>query len=112
MKSHEYKAHVIWDGAKPGVPFQYKSYDRSYHIEVSGKPDMPGSADRLFGGNSSRYNPEDLFVASPSSCHLLPYPRVCARKGVTVVPYEAAASGTMTIRPGGSGKFEEVTLRP
>jgi organic hydroperoxide reductase OsmC/OhrA len=112
VKSHEYKAHVIWDGAKPGVPFQYKTYDRSYHIRVSGKPEMSGSADPLFGGDRSRYNPEDLFVASLSSCHLLTYLALCARNGVTVIAYEDDASGTMSIRPNGSGKFEEVTLRP
>src|SRR4051812_8268190 len=112
MKSHEYKAHVIWDGANPSVPFQYKTYDRSYRIQVNGKPDMPGSADRLFGGDPSRYNPEDLFVAALSTCHLLTYLALCARNGVTVVGYEDDASGTMSIRPGGSGKFEEVTLRP
>jgi organic hydroperoxide reductase OsmC/OhrA len=112
MKTHEYKSHLIWDGGNASVPFTYKTYDRSYRIQVDGKPDLAGSSDRLFGGNGERYNPEDLFVAALSSCHLLSYLAICARNGVTVLGYEDDASGTMSIRPDGSGKFEEVTLRP
>jgi organic hydroperoxide reductase OsmC/OhrA len=112
MKTHEYKSHLTWDGAQSNVAFTYKTYDRSYRIQVDGKPDLSGSSDRLFGGDASRYNPEDLFVAALSSCHLLSYLAICARNGVTIVGYEDDATGTMSIRPDGSGKFEEVVLRP
>lgn len=112
MKTHEYKSHLIWDGATPGVPFDYKTYGRKYRIQADGRPDLQGSADPLFRGDAERYNPEDLFLAALSSCHLLTYLAVCARNGVSVVAYEDDASGTMSIRPDGSGKFDEVTLRP
>src|SRR5947199_1341376 len=73
---------------------------------------MAGSAERLVGRTASRCNPEALFVAALSSCHRLSYLALCARNGVKVVGYEDDAVGTMSIRPDGSGKFEEVTLRP
>jgi organic hydroperoxide reductase OsmC/OhrA len=111
MKTHEYKSRLVWDGGS-APDFTYTAYSRKYHIGVEGKPDLQGSADPLFRGDADRYNPEDLFVAALSSCHLLSYLALCARQGVTVVGYEDDASGTMTIRPDGSGKFDEVTLRP
>ncbi|MGH7603332.1 MAG: OsmC family protein [Gemmatimonadaceae bacterium] len=112
MKTHEYKSRLTWDGAVGDEPFAYQSYNRKYTVHVDGKPDLHGSADPIFRGDPTRYNPEDLFVISLSSCHLLSYFALCARKGVAVVAYEDDASGTMTINPDGSGKFEDVTLRP
>lgn len=112
MKSHEYKSRLTWDNASAEGAFTYQTYNRKYTVHVDGKPDLQGSSDPIFRGDATRYNPEDLFLISLSSCHLLSYLAICARKGVAVVAYEDNASGTMTINPDGSGKFEEVTLAP
>jgi organic hydroperoxide reductase OsmC/OhrA len=112
MKTHEYKSHLTWNAGSPNPAFNYATYSRTHTVAVAGKPNLDLSSDPLFRGDGTRYNPEDLFVASLSSCHLLSYLAICAREGVTIVAYEDKASGTMTIRDDGSGKFEEVTLRP
>lgn len=112
MKTHEYSSHLVWDAGSPAPPFAYKTYSRKHRISVAGKPDLALSADQVFHGDANRFNPEDLFVVALSSCHLLSYLAVCARNGIAIVAYEDSASGTMTIRPDGSGKFDEVTLRP
>ena len=112
MKTHHYKSHLAWPAGADGAPFTYKTYTRRYTVKVEGKPDLAGSADPIFRGEQDRYNPEDLFVISLSSCHLLSYLAACALKGVEVVAYEDEASGTMTTNADGSGKFDEVTLRP
>ena len=110
--AHDYKAKLVWDGNLGAGTSTYTGYGRKYRVKFDGKPDLPGSADPIFRGDSNVYNPEDLFVASLSSCHLLSYLALCARSKINVIAYEDDASGTMVMRPDGGGKFESVTLRP
>ena len=58
------------------------------------------------------YNPEDLLVASLSSCHMLWYLHLCAEAGIVVTDYTDSATGTMVVEKGGAGRFTEVTLHP
>ena len=110
--AHDYKARLVWDGNLGEGTSTYTGYGRKYRVQFDGKPDLPGSADPIFRGDANVYNPEDLFVASLSSCHLLSYLALCARSKINVVAYEDDASGTMLLKPDGSGAFESVTLRP
>jgi organic hydroperoxide reductase OsmC/OhrA len=110
--AHDYKAHLIWDGNLGDGTSTYTGYGRKYRLQIEGKPDLTGSADPIFRGDANVYNPEDLFVAALSSCHLLSYLALCARSKINVVAYEDNASGTLLLRPDGGGRFESVTLRP
>lgn len=110
---HEYASRLVWDGAPAaGREWSYASYGRQYHVEFPGKPDLPGSADSAFRGDGTRHNPEDLFLAAISGCHLLSYLALCARKGVRVVAYEDEARGVLKLDSSGGGRFESVTLHP
>jgi organic hydroperoxide reductase OsmC/OhrA len=108
---HEYTSRLIWEGGARGTA-DYGTYDRSYRILVAGKPAIDGSADAMFKGDRSKLNPEDLFVAAISSCHLLSYLALCARNKINVASYEDEAVGKLHLDPDWSGKFEEVVLRP
>jgi organic hydroperoxide reductase OsmC/OhrA len=110
--AHDYKAHLIWDGNLGDGTSTYTGYGRKYRLQIDGKPDLMGSADPIFRGDANVYNPEDLFVAALSSCHLLSYLALCARTKINVIAYEDNAIGTLLLRPDGGGKFESVTLRP
>jgi organic hydroperoxide reductase OsmC/OhrA len=110
--AHDYKARLVWDGNLGAGTTTYTGYGRKYHLQIDGKPDLIGSADPMFRGDANIYNPEDLFVAALSSCHLLSYLALCARTRINVIAYEDNASGTLVLRPDGGGKFESVTLRP
>jgi organic hydroperoxide reductase OsmC/OhrA len=109
---HRYQTRLIWEGGSGGGTRTYAGYGRQYRIEVGGKPDLAGSADPTFRGDANRHNPEDLFVAAISACHMLSYLALCARGGVHVVAYEDDASGSMEVDASGSGRFVEVVLRP
>lgn len=109
---HDYTARLIWDGNLGKGTSSYAEYGRKYRVQFDGKPDLKGSADPMFRGDRDAYNPEDLFVASLSACHLLSYLALCARSKINVVAYEDAASGVLKLRPDGGGSFESVTLRP
>jgi len=110
--AHDYKARLVWEGNLGDGTSTYTGYGRKYRLKIDGKPDLIGSADPIFRGDANAYNPEDLFVAALSSCHLLSYLALCARSKINVVAYEDDASGTIVMRPDGGGKFESVTLRP
>jgi organic hydroperoxide reductase OsmC/OhrA len=107
-KTHKYSTALVWQGRTT----DYRTYDRTYTIHIKNKPDLVGSSDPVFLGDGALYNPEDLFVASLSACHLLTYLAECARNRIMVLSYQDEASGTLVLDNKGGGKFEEVTLRP
>jgi organic hydroperoxide reductase OsmC/OhrA len=104
---HTYNARIVWDGNLGDGTSSYAGYGRQYRTVIDGKPDLAGSADPSFRGEREKHNPEDLFLASISACHMLTYLALCARQGTVVVAYEDTASGTMS-----NERFEEVILRP
>src|SRR5213075_538295 len=92
---HHYNSHLTWDGNRGDGTSTYQSYGREWRIEMDGKPALHGSADAAFRGEAEKHNPEDLFLAAISSCHLLSYLALCAKYRVNVVAYEDRATGVM-----------------
>lgn len=111
-KEHFYRAEVKWTGNLGQGTSNYKAYKRDHEISVSGKPVILASSDPAFRGDSSRYNPEELLVASLSACHMLWYLHLCADAGIAVISYVDYPSGTMTETKDGSGRFTKVVLKP
>jgi organic hydroperoxide reductase OsmC/OhrA len=112
MRDHSYALQVRWTGNTGEGTKNYRSYARDYLIQAEGKAAVEGSSDPAFRGDARRYNPEELLVASLSSCHMLWYLHLCAVNGVVVAGYEDAASGTMQETDSGSGSFAKVELNP
>lgn len=111
-KEHHYAVTVTWTGNTGAGTATPTSYMKDQDIVVEGKPTILGSADPAFRGDASRYNAEDLLVASLSQCHLLWYLSTAAKKKVVVTGYVDRAEGTMAMNRDGSGQFTEVILRP
>jgi organic hydroperoxide reductase OsmC/OhrA len=111
-KEHHYSLTVTWTGNKGEGTKGYRAYGRDHIIIGDGKPEILASSDPVFRGDKTKYNPEDLLVASLSACHLLSYLHVCADAGVVVIDYSDRASGTMVETPDGGGHFTEVILHP
>jgi organic hydroperoxide reductase OsmC/OhrA len=111
-REHGYEMTIRWTGNRGTGTSDYRAYDRTHELVARGKHVIAASSDPAFRGSADRYNPEDLLVASLSSCHLLSYLHVCAVAGVVVEEYEDDACGTMVETPDGGGHFTEVVLRP
>lgn len=111
-KEHHYVLTTKWTGNKGEGTTNYRSYDRDHVLVADNKPDIPGSSDPSFRGDKTRYNPEELLVASLSSCHMLWYLHLCSEAGVVVVDYTDRATGTMVETADGGGHFSNVTLYP
>lgn len=112
MKTHSYETVVHWTAEGGAGTKSYRSYSRDHAIRAGEKSAIPASSDPAFRGDATRYNPEELFVASLSSCHMLWYLHLCSVNDVTVTEYRDAAIGTMEQNPDGSGQFGCVALRP
>jgi organic hydroperoxide reductase OsmC/OhrA len=112
MKQHTYQIDVNWTGNDGEGTKTYKNYRRDYTIKSPGKPPISGSSDPAFRGDASRYNPEDLLVASLSSCHMLWYLHLCSVNHITVLDYQDRAAGVMQEHNDGSGEFVSVQLKP
>lgn len=112
MTRHSYATTVRWTGNEGTGTATYRGYARAHDVMADGRPVIAASSDPAFRGDPAKWNPELLFVAALSECHLLQYLHVCAGAGVVVVAYEDTASATMATTPDGGGSFTEVVLRP
>lgn len=112
MKLHSYALTLNWTGNLGAGTLNYRGYNRNYEISVQNKPVIQGSSDPDFSGDPTRYNPEELLLASVSSCHMLWYLHICSEEGVIVTSYHDIAKGTMEETEDGGGKFIAINLFP
>jgi organic hydroperoxide reductase OsmC/OhrA len=112
LKTHTYDVSIVWTGNTGDGTSAYDAYARDHIIQGEGKPSIKCSSDPAFRGDASRYNPEELLVASLSSCHMLWYLHLCSTNGINVLEYKDRASGRMEEGANGAGHFVEVVLRP
>ena len=89
MSTHE--ASVLWARTTPD--FLYDTYDRSHTVRYASGRTAEGSAAPDYKGDATRLNPEEALVGALSSCHMLTFLAICARKRLVVDRYECAAVG-------------------
>lgn len=113
--SHHFEATVLW----PADPAQAlppdAAFTRDNLLASPGKPPIPGSAPAAFGGNATRYNPEEMLLLALSECHLLTYLAIAGKKKLAILKYEDRATGTLGAGAHGTpGKLsmQEVVLHP
>jgi organic hydroperoxide reductase OsmC/OhrA len=111
-KQHHYHLKIKWTGNKGTGTSAYRAYSRDHTIQSEHKAEIACSSDPSFLGDKTRYNPEELLVASLSSCHMLWYLHLCSEASVAVTDYVDSATGIMAETANGGGHFEEVILKP
>ena len=111
-KLHQYNLKVQWTGNSGLGTSNYTSYERNHIIKIDGKTDIVASSDPSFRGDPKNHNPEELFLASISSCHMLWYLHLCSAAGIVVSAYEDNPEGVMEETEIGGGRFIAVTLKP
>ncbi|MEI2265840.1 OsmC family protein [Erwinia sp. CGal63] len=109
-REHRYHVTVEWTGNKGQGTESYKAYDREFNVLAEAKTAIAGSSDPAFLGNASRWNPEEMLLASASACHKLWYLHLCAEAGISVESYLDKAEGTMM--EARQGRFTQILLRP
>lgn len=111
-KRHDFTTRVLWTGDKGTGNTILRSYERTWNIEVPGKPVVHCSNDPLLGGNPGLLNPEDILISSLAACHMLWYLHLANKVNVAVFEYQDHAVGHGESEPSGAGRFVAATLRP
>jgi organic hydroperoxide reductase OsmC/OhrA len=92
-QEHRYHALCRWKGST-GVGYDH--YPRTHEISAApAEATLKLSGDPAFKGDARLINPEQLLVMAASSCQLLSFLAVAARKRLDVVEYEDHAEGFM-----------------
>jgi organic hydroperoxide reductase OsmC/OhrA len=107
----EHHAGLRWN--RTSSDFTYNTYNRAHEMTFKdGAIVLAASAAPAYRGDAERVDPEEAFVASLSSCHLLTFLAICARKRLVVDAYEDSAVGTLDKNENGKLAVTHVTLRP
>ena len=106
----EHRARIVWK--RGGVPFTYKEYSRDHLWMFEGGSELRASAAPKYLGNETLVDPEQAFVASLSSCHMLTFLAVAAKRGFIVEEYEDDAVGVLERNDDKKLAITEVHLRP
>ncbi len=113
--THEYRAALQWQ-RQAGETFTDNRYSRRHVLRFDGGAELPGSSSpqvvRLPWSDPSAVDPEEMFVASLSSCHLLWFLSLAAGDGWCVDEYVDDALGVMAHDERGRMAVTRVTLRP
>jgi len=109
---HVYATRIVWTGNRGQGTASYTAFGRDHVVRGDGKPELFLSSDPAFRGDPEVYNPEELLVASLSSCHMLWYLALCAKLKIVVAAYEDRPIGRLVEGTPGRGHFESVVLRP
>ena len=106
----EHRANIKW--ARDGEDFSTESYNRDHVVTFENGTEIKASAAPAFQGNPDCVDPEEVLVSALSSCHMLTFLAIAAKKRLTVDGYEDNVVGIL--EKNGDGKFAvtRATLRP
>jgi organic hydroperoxide reductase OsmC/OhrA len=90
-----FTTRVRWTGGYVSGQSGARSYTRDMFVEPDGKPPILGSAGARYFGDDTRYNPEDLMLASLAECHLLTYLALATKAGIRLTALAVQVSGTL-----------------
>lgn len=106
----KHKAEINWK--RQTDSFAYPDYNRDHVWKFGKNLKLRASAAPEFLGNAGRVDPEEAFVASVSSCHMLTFLAICARKRIVVNSYRDRAIGYLEKNESGQLVISRVELFP
>ena len=111
----EYTAEILWE-RDPAQDFLGNRYSRKHLLRFDGGVEVPGSSSAssvpLPMSDAAAVDPEEAFVASLSSCHMLWFLAIAAKRQFVVDRYLDHAIGVMARNEQGKMAMTRVTLRP
>ena len=105
----EHHATIVWQ--RSSTDYTYETYNRAHEWRIAGNS-VRASAAKDFRGDSTRVNPEEAYVASLSSCHMLTFLAIAAKRKVPLDSYHDEAVGYLEKNQQGRLAITRVTLRP
>jgi organic hydroperoxide reductase OsmC/OhrA len=112
MPTH--KARISWQSS--GANFLKGQFSREHAWNFDGGATVPASSSPAVvpppGSNPACVDPEEAYVASLASCHMLTFLYLAGRQGFNVRSYEDDAEGLTSRDERGRIWVSTVTLRP
>src|SRR6201996_9570400 len=108
-------AKIKWAAKESGEEFLRGRFSRAHTVSFDGGTQVPASASPHVVGKwavEAAVDPEEMLVASLSSCHMLSFLHLARMAGFTVTVYEDDAQGTTAEIAPGRLAVTKVTLRP
>jgi organic hydroperoxide reductase OsmC/OhrA len=110
----QYSARVLW--SRGDQVFSDRRYRRTHRLLFDGGAEVMGSSSPqvvpLPGSDPAGVDPEELFVASLSACHMLWFLDLACRAGWVVDEYDDEPVGVMSKDDHGRLAITQVRLRP
>ena len=106
----EHKITLIWK--RGDTPFEYQKYSRDHTWKFDGGHEMTASAAPAYLGNPANVDPEEAFVASLSSCHMLTFLALACKQKFILDDYTDEAVGHMEKNAEGRMAITKVELHP
>ena len=106
----DYRSTLLWQRTTAG--FDYETYDRTHTITFGSGPSLSTSSAPDYKGDPTKVNPEEMLVAALSSCHMLTFLAVAAKKRFVVDRYEDDAVGFMEKNAAGKMAVTRAVLKP
>ncbi|EEX40876.1 OsmC family protein [Vibrio furnissii] len=111
----QYGATVKWQ-RQPSEVFHDNQYSRGHEWQFDGGVTVPASASPhivpLPLSVAENVDPEEAMIAALSSCHMLVFLSIAAKKRYVVESYEDQAIGTLAPNQEGKTALTQVVLRP
>jgi len=109
-----YKAEITWK--RNGVVFTDNKYPRAHLWQFDGGAEVPASSSPQVVpppySDSAAVDPEEAFLASLSSCHMLWFLSIAAKRGFVVDEYIDTAEAYIGKNTGGKTAITMAILRP
>ena len=109
-----YVTGLLWERGEQG--FADNRYSRRHLLRFDGGAEVLASSSPAVvpvpASDPAGVDPEEAFVASLASCHMLWFLAIAAKRGFIVDRYEDAATGVLERNAQGKFAMSRVTLRP
>lgn len=114
MADHKYKTFLHWSAEGGEGTKTYRGFSRTHRITAKTKAgaEKPAIVATSAFQSLDHYNPDEMLLASLSSCHMLWYLHLCSESAVVVVDYRDEAELVLRLDAKGEGKVECATLHP
>ena len=112
----DHRATITWQGRATPADFVKGKYSREHAWAFDGGITVAASSSPSVvpapWSNAGFVDPEEAYVASIASCHMLAFLYVAAKAGFAVASYRDEAIGVMTKNERGVPWVSKVTLAP
>jgi organic hydroperoxide reductase OsmC/OhrA len=106
----QHSSTLTW--SRNDSPFGYKEYPREHQIDFGHGQTMPCTAAAEYLGKAELPDPEQAYVASLASCHMLTFLAFCSLQKLTLDSYTDNAVGFLEKGENGKPVLARVELHP